>query len=137
MTLETRLGTRDFVLNDIESRNVRHQLGALERRLAHRPDPSASLVLKRHAGPRQFEADLTVRLGPLGAHLVSHQAAETPEHAVRLAVADIERQLDRRLAGQRGEPTYGVPSRRRPKQLRPKPLTPKTPMEEEAEERGE
>jgi hypothetical protein len=38
---------------------------------------------------------------------------------VHLAIEDLERQLERRLAGQRGEPTYGVPSRRLPKQLRP------------------
>jgi hypothetical protein len=36
-------------------------------------------------------------------------------------VADVERQLERRLATQRGEPTYGVPSRREPAQLRPHP----------------
>jgi hypothetical protein len=36
-----------------------------------------------------------------------------------LAVADVERQLERKVASQRGEHRYGVPSRRLPKQLRP------------------
>jgi hypothetical protein len=45
--------------------------------------------------------------------------AETADRAVHLAVRDVERQLERRHATQRGEPTYGVPSRRLPAELRP------------------
>jgi hypothetical protein len=66
-----------------------------------------------------MEVDLRVQLGPLGAHLVSHQRAGTTAHAVRLAVEDVERQLERRHADQRGEASFGVPSRREPAALRP------------------
>ena len=72
-----------------------------------------------HGLQRQCEVDLRLQLGPLGPHLVSHQTAETVEAAVRQAVSDIERQLERRLARQRGEPAYGVPSRSLPRQTRP------------------
>jgi hypothetical protein len=66
--------------------------------------------------------DLRLELGPLGSHLISHQAAETADRAVRLAVEDVERQLERQLAVQRGEPSFGVPSRREPTSLRPSKL---------------
>ena len=70
---------------------------------------------------RRVTADLRVQLGPLAAHLISHQAAESADLAARLAVEDVERQLERRLAKQRGQPTYSVPSRRLPEALRPHP----------------
>jgi hypothetical protein len=54
-----------------------------------------------------------VQLGPLGPTLASSQAAPTPDRAAHLAIQAIERQLERLVAGQRGEPSYGVPSRRR------------------------
>ena len=44
----------------------------------------ATVVFKRHERQRQVEVALRVELGPLGEHLVSHQAAETAIHAVRL-----------------------------------------------------
>lgn len=86
-----------------------------------RPEPKAVLVLTKHSAQRRVEADLRVQVGPLGSHLVSHQAAQTPDQAVHLAVTDIERQLDRQLATMRGDPSFGVPSRRLPKHLRPNP----------------
>ena len=52
-------------------------------------------------------------LGPFGPTLTSSQAAQTPDRAAHLAIQAIERQLARLVAGQRGEPSYGVPSRRR------------------------
>lgn len=121
MALQSSVQIKGFELNEAESRRVLHQLEALERRLVHRPEPSAVLVLKRHAGQRAIEASLRVELGPLGPHLVSHQRAETADHATRLAVEDVERQLERQIAAQRGEPSFGVPSRREPKQERPHP----------------
>ncbi len=119
MALETTLKTVGFTLGEAERRGVEHQLEALERRLTNHPDPKAGLVLTKHAGQRRIEANFSVQVGPLGHHLISHQGAETAEHAVRLAVKDIERQLERRLATQRGDPTFGVPSRRLPRELRP------------------
>jgi ribosome-associated translation inhibitor RaiA len=108
-------------LSAAEEDRVRHQLQTLERRLAHFPNPTAELALEAHPAQRRMEVKLRVRLGPLGGHLISQQAAETVDRAVHLAVEDLERQLERRLAQQRGEPSYGVPSRRLPKTLRPHP----------------
>ena len=61
---------------------------------------------------------LRVQLGPLGPTLTSSQAASTPDRAAHLAIQAVERQLERLVAVQRGEPTYGVPSRRRPGAVR-------------------
>ena len=119
MPLETILRTDGVALTDAETERVRHQLRTLERRLVHRPGPTATLVLKRLPGARLVEVDLRVQVGPLGLHLISHQSAETADRAVKLAVEDVERQLERQDARQRGEPSFGVPSRRLPAQERP------------------
>jgi ribosome-associated translation inhibitor RaiA len=119
MTLETTLRTHGMTLTDAERQRIDHHLAALDRRLTHRPSPTAVLVLEEHRNRRQIEANLRVQVGPLGDHLVSHQTAETVDRAVRLAVEDVERQIERKVAGQRGEPTFGVPSRRLPTSLRP------------------
>jgi hypothetical protein len=125
MTLKTRLEVQGCALTAVEQQRIEAHLASLDRQLlAHRPDPRAVLVLRRHAAQRQIEANLQVQLGPLGAHVVSHQTAETADRAARLAVADVERQLERRLGSQRGEPTFGVPSRREPAALRPHPPRP-------------
>ena len=131
MALATNVRTIGFSLNEIEERRLLHQLENLERRLVHHPEPSAALVLTQHRGRRQVEVDLRIELGPLGSRLISHQQAETADQAVRQAVEDVERQLERRLAGQRGEPSFGIPSRRQPTALRPSRRT-SSPTDEEA-----
>lgn len=137
MALTITMNTADVALSDAERRHITQQLRALERRLVHHPDPSAALVFTSHLARRQVAVALRVQLGPLGSHLVSHQAAETADHAVRVAVEDIERQLERHHAMQRGEPAFGVPSRREPAQLRPHPPSPPgAPAEREAEQEG-
>jgi hypothetical protein len=132
MTLEIKLRVQGLALSDDEDRQIQRQLRGLERRLIHRSEPIAELVLEQHRGPRQVEADLRVLLGSLGPQLISHQSAETAGHAVRLAVEDVERQLERRQATQRGEPTFAVPSRRLPRQTRPHPPG-RTQAEQESE----
>lgn len=119
MPLQTIIRTSGVSLSSSDEWQVHHQLDALERRLIHHPDPKASLMLTRHRDQRQVEVDLRVELGPLGSHLISHQGAETVDRAVHLAIKDVERQLERRHAAQRGEPSFGVPSRRLPSSLRP------------------
>lgn len=121
MALTITIEADDHPLGTDDERHIRHHLEMLGQRLSHFPEPIATVVLKRHEAQRQVDVSLRVELGPLGGHLVSHQAAETPTHAVRLAVEDVERQLERRLSKQRGEHTYGVPSRRLPKADRPHP----------------
>lgn len=106
-------------LQPSEQRYIDHQFDLLDRRLSHYAQPTVVLALTGHPGSRLVEADLRVQLSPLGNHLISKQAAETVDRAVRIAVKDVERQLERRHATQRGEPAYGVPSRRLPASLRP------------------
>lgn len=122
MALNSTVSAEGFALTDEERRRVDRRLAALEKRLVKHPEPKAVLRLVAYPGPRRIEADLRVQLGPLGNHLISHQQAETPDLAARLAVADVARQLERQHAAQRGEPSFGVPSRRLPRQLRPQPL---------------
>jgi hypothetical protein len=114
-------------LESDQEAHIRRLLVKLGKRLAHFPEPSAHVVLKQQHGQQRVDVALRVELGPLGNHLISHQWGKTDDHAVRLAIADVERQLERRLAKQRGEHTFGVPSRREPASLRPHP-----PGEEEA-----
>jgi ribosome-associated translation inhibitor RaiA len=133
MALEIKLQLHGLALTGAEERRILRHLHALEQRLVHRPEPTAELVLRQYGAQRQVRVDLRVQLAPLGPHLVSHQAAETADRAIRLAVEDVERQLERRQAAQRGEPTYGVPSRRLPAELRPHPLARDTVEEAAAE----
>ncbi|MCC7106469.1 MAG: hypothetical protein IT307_15130 [Chloroflexi bacterium] len=119
MPLDIKIQVRGFALEENEERRIRHHLTVLERRLVHRPDPAAVLALQRFRDRGQVEADLRLQVGPLGQHLISRQSAATPDQAARLAVADVERQLERKVANQRGEHRYGVPGRGLPRQLRP------------------
>lgn len=122
MALQIRLTTNGMTLSPTEQMRIERQLQKLnEQELANRPEPQAAVVLRQHASQRQVDVDLRIQLGPLGRHVVSHQTAATPDQAVRLAVDDLKRQLERLRAAQAGESTYGVPSRRLPKQLRPHP----------------
>lgn len=107
-----------------EEEHVRRLLALLDKRLAHRPDPAARLLLRWHDQQRRMKARLSLQLELLGAHVVSHEEAETAEQAVRLAVSDLERQIERHTAHQRGEPAYGVPGRRLPESTRPHPRWP-------------
>ena len=117
MAMETELILRSGHLSDVERERIDRQLASLAKRLQKFPDPRIEVAIE--AMPRRTDVDLRVSLGPLGGHLISHQSAETSDVAVKSAVDDAKRQLERRLATQRGEPTYGVPSRRLPQELRP------------------
>jgi ribosome-associated translation inhibitor RaiA len=136
MAMESIIRTHGFRLSAIDEGRIEHHLNRLERRLVHHPEPSAMLVLTQHRSQRQIEVDLRIELGPLGSHLISHQGAETVDRAVRLAVEDVERQLERHHAQQSGEPTFGVPSRRLPRSLRPARFPSVLAEEEEEEEEG-
>ncbi len=121
MTLKITIQHGGF-LNRTERTRIWRRVGSLDRRLVHFSEPSATLVLEELEQQRRVTADLRVAFGHRGATLVSHQSAETTGWATKLAVEDVERQLERRLARQRAQPTYGVPSRREPEALRPHPL---------------
>jgi len=103
---------------DSEKRIQRHVAG-LERRLVNFPTALISLTVRDRATERRHTVDLRVNLGVDGDVLVSHQSGDSAEHATRLAVEDVERQLERYVSGLRGEAAYGTPSRREPRDLRP------------------
>jgi hypothetical protein len=112
MALTTEVTVNGTALNALEERRIRRRLDHLGRRLQDWPDPVALLNVEWHADARQAEARLRLRLGHLGPHLISVRTAETADKAVRLATQGVTRQLEREAANRRGEPTFGVPSRR-------------------------
>lgn len=113
MSFTIRLDRGNVALTAAEEDKLLRKLDGLEQRLQHHPAPSAVIALEQHALTRQVDVDLRVQLSPLGSHLVSRQSADTIDHALRLAIKEIERQLERNHGKQRGEPSFGVPSRRR------------------------
>ncbi|MCC7370856.1 MAG: hypothetical protein IT306_20755 [Chloroflexi bacterium] len=113
MALTTTLERHGVSLNREQEQRIGHHLEALARRLANRPEPKAVLGFSGPNSHHEIVASLRVQLGPLGPTLTSSQAAATPDAAARLAIHAVERQLERMVAVQRGEPSYGVPSRRR------------------------
>jgi len=113
MTLTITLERHGVPLTTAQEQRVRRHLTALGRRLERRPEPIAVVSFSGPNSQREIEARLRVQLGPLGPTLTSSQAASTPDRAAHLAIQAVERQLERLVAGQRGEPSYGVPSRRR------------------------
>jgi ribosome-associated translation inhibitor RaiA len=121
MPMEVQLHHRGVSLTPLEEERIQRHLASLERRVAKFPDPRLELAIENQSAPRGVGVDLRLALGPLGGHLVSHQEGPAADVAVKAAVDDVKRQLERRLANQRGESTYGVPSRRLPADLRPNP----------------
>jgi hypothetical protein len=113
MTLTITLERHGVPLSAAQEQRVHRHLAALGKRLERRPEPIAVLAFSGPNGQREITANLRVQLGPLGPTLTSSQAAPTPDQAAHLAIQAVERQLERLVAGQRGEPSYGVPSRRR------------------------
>lgn len=95
MGLTTILSTGTVPLTEIDRRRITRQMRKLEQRLVHHPSPIVSLALSRHPQRRQVDVSLRVQVGPLGLHLVSHQHSRIATHAVRLAIEDVERQLER------------------------------------------
>jgi ribosome-associated translation inhibitor RaiA len=114
MSLSITLHRHSVPLTTPQEERVRHHLAALARRLEHRPEPTATLSFGGQTGRHEIVASLRVQLGPLGPTLMSRETSTTPDGAAHHAIQSIERQLERLTARQRGEPSYGVPSRRRP-----------------------
>ncbi len=121
MAMEVQFHHRGVTLTPLEKERIQRHIQSLDRRVAKFPSPRLEMAITNEASPRGVRVDLRLALGPLGGHLVSHQEGPSSDVAVKAAVGDVKRQLERRLANQRGEPTYGVPSRREPSELRSKP----------------
>jgi len=122
VALTKKVETRNMVLSIVGERRIEHQLQRLEQRLTHYPEPTATVVLTSHAAQRLTQVDLRVQLGPAGPHLISHQAAETADHAIALAIDDVLRQQERHRSALLHEPSYGVPSRREAREHRHQPV---------------
>ena len=96
-----------------DEQHIRSKLQGLERRLVNHPEPQAIVSISDHPMQRLVDVGLRVQLGPFGPTLVSHESGPTVDAAIGQAVRDVERQLERHHGKQRGEPSFGVPSRRR------------------------
>ncbi len=123
MTLSIQLSVDGTKLDEEAEAKIQRMLEHFGRRVSHYSEPKAVARFQSHGDQRTTEVDLRIELGSHAGELISHQSAPTADRAARLAIEDLERQLERRLSTQRGEPTYGVPSRRLPKTLRPHPVT--------------
>ena len=119
MALNTEYRMRGLTLSQLEEERIQRQVKSLERRIEQFPDPRLEIAFDEQRSPRLVKVDVRLALGPLGGHLVSHQEGPSADTASKAAFSDLKRQLERRLANQRGEASYGVPSRRLPEDLRP------------------
>ena len=119
MTLNTEYRMRGLTLSKLEEERIQRQVASFEKRIANFPDPRLELAFDEQTSPKTIKVDMRLALGPLGGHLVSHQEGPSADTATKSAFDDLKKQLERRLANQRGEATYGVPSRRLPADLRP------------------
>lgn len=119
MALNTEFRMRGLTLTSLEEERIDRQVRSLEKRIANFPDPRLEIAFDEQSNPRIVKVDLRLALGPLGGHLVSHQEGPSADVASKAAFNDVKRQLERRLANQRGEASYGVPSRRLPAEQRP------------------
>lgn len=114
MSMVTRIQTIAISLTPKEERRIHHHLEQMERRLTRYPEPITTLMITAREADHRVTAELRVQLGHLGGHLLSHEEGDTADSAVRRAVEDIQRQIERLHATHSGEATYGVPSRREP-----------------------
>ncbi len=117
--MATELLTPKTHLSPESAKRIQRHLDSLEKRLTKFHNHDVTLTIKDKSTERRFTADALVSLGVDGIELVSHNQGETADLAARLAIEDIERQLERHMATLRGEPSFGTPSRREPKDLRP------------------
>ena len=130
--MPVELNTPKTQLSPDSEKRIRRHVAGLERRLVKFANPLITITIKDRVTERRHTADIRVQLGVDGVELVSHNDGESAEHATRLAIEDVERQLERYMSTLRGEATYGTPSRREPRDLRPG-----THPAEESEEREE
>ena len=113
------LNTPKTLISPEAEKRIQRHLSGLEKRLTNFHNSNVHLTIKDKPTERRYTADAVVALGVDGVELASHHAGESAEHAARLAIEDIERQLERHVSTLRGESTFGTPSRREPRDLRP------------------
>ena len=132
MAFKLRLKIDGLNLNDLEIRRIRRHLERLGDRLTRWSDPMVAVVLGSRPNPPGVTARIRLRAGHLGEHLIGNQSSDTADEAVQGALSQILRQLERQDANQRGEATFGVPSRRATMDptMDPVPLPPASEPEE-------
>ena len=118
-------------LTPLEEERIQRHSKSLEKKDREVSQPSHGTCNRRTDSPAGVRVDLRLALGPLGGHLVSHQDGPSADVAVKAAIDDVKRQLERRLANQRGESSFGVPSRGLPSELRPHPVNGPDDLEED------
>ncbi|MGE3796961.1 MAG: hypothetical protein AB7G88_03890 [Thermomicrobiales bacterium] len=119
MPLNTEYRMRGMTLSRLEEERIQRHVQSLEKRVANFPDPRLEIAFDEKENPRSVRVDMRLALGPLGGPLVSHQEGPSADTATKAAFSVLMRHVERRVAIQRGEDTYGVPSRRLPADLRP------------------
>jgi hypothetical protein len=115
MALKSSIRTGQHTLTPVQERRISRHMATLERLLVHEGESLAEVVVSDHPDHRQVQVHLRVQLGRSGWSVLSTTNATTADAAVRLAVGDVRRQLEKHLAVRRGEPSFGVPSRREPR----------------------
>ena len=135
--MPVELNTPKTQLSPDSEKRIRRHVAGLERRLVKFANPLITITIKDRVTERRHTADIRVQLGVDGVELVSHNDGESAEHATRLAIEDVERQLERYMSTLRGEATYGTPSRREPRDLRPGVQAVEPEDDEEGEENEE
>ncbi len=119
MALNVAYRMRGLTLSRLEEERIERQITSLERRIKNFPEPRLELDFNQQESPPVVRVGLRLVLGPAGQHLVSHEEGPSADVATKAAFDDVKRQLEKRLASQRGEASFGVPSRRLPTELRP------------------
>ena len=122
MALGKKAETRDMVLTEVDRRRIAHRLQLLEQRLTHYPEPLVTVRLTPHPTERQTQVDPRVRLGPEGADLISHHAAETIDRAVALAIDDVLCRQEHHHSALPHAASFGAPSRGEAREHRRQPV---------------
>lgn len=117
--MPVELNTPGTQLSPDSAKRIQRHIAGLERRLVKFANPLITITVKDRTTERRHTADVRVNLGVDGVELVSHNEGASAEQAARLAIEDVQRQLERYVANLRGKPAFGTPSRREPRDLRP------------------
>src|SRR5680860_1279724 len=93
--MEVQLHKRGITLTRLEEERIQRHTKSLEKRIEKFPDPRLELAIEDQAPHRGVRVDLRLALGPLGGHLISHQEGQGADVAVKAAINDVKRQLER------------------------------------------
>lgn len=130
MTADVYLHKKGVELSKTEEERIDRQIEALETRLKNFKNPRIDVTIDGSHAPQETGAKIQVSLRVDGKVLASEEKGVSADTAVKAAMQDVKRQLEKEVAKLRGEDTYGVPSRRLPDDLRPNPIQSDSEFEE-------